>query len=132
RAAGRQATRRQRVQGRPRAPHGRARAAARGRNGMKPPSIGAPVERIDARKKVTGKADYAADIPVAKVAHAVIVTSGVSRGTITALDVTAARRAPGVIDVITHATAPHVEAGPKNKDKPRPNERHLQLLQDDA
>ncbi len=91
------------------------------------PVIGAPVDRVDARLKVTGRATYAADVPVAKVAHAVIVTSAIARGRVAALDVSAVRRLPGVLAVLTHDTVPRAEAKPK---KPTPGDRALQLLQD--
>ena len=43
-------------------------------------AVGTPIDRIDARQKVTGQATYAADVEVSKVAHAVIVTSTIARG----------------------------------------------------
>jgi xanthine dehydrogenase YagR molybdenum-binding subunit len=90
------------------------------------PSVGTPIERVDARQKVTGAATYAADTPVTRVAHAVIATSAIGKGTVTSLDVDAARAAPGVLAVITSANAPKVNAG---KSGEAPNERVLQLLQ---
>ena len=96
---------------------------------MRPGSvIGAPIDRVDGRAKVTGRAEYAADVPVAHVAHAVIVTSSIARGRIAAIDSTAASRAPGVIAVLTHDNAPHVQQQPEEKG---PGARVLQLLQDD-
>jgi xanthine dehydrogenase YagR molybdenum-binding subunit len=91
------------------------------------PIVGAGIDRVDARLKVTGQATYAADVPVAKVAHAVIVTSAIARGRVAALDVSGVRKLPGVLAVLTHASAPRAEAKPKN---PSPGERALQLLQD--
>ena len=90
------------------------------------PSVGTPVERVDAKRKVTGTATYAADTPVTRVAHAVIATSAIGKGTIRSIDIDAARAAPGVLAVITHANAPKVAAG---KHDGAPNERVLQLLQ---
>ncbi|HTJ44316.1 MAG TPA: xanthine dehydrogenase family protein molybdopterin-binding subunit [Kofleriaceae bacterium] len=93
--------------------------------------IGDPIDRVDARRKVTGDADYAADTPVAHVAHAVIVTAGEALGRLGAIDFDEARAAPGVIAVITHHDALHL---PKalQRDAKNPGERVLQLLQDDA
>ncbi|HEX4454116.1 MAG TPA: xanthine dehydrogenase family protein molybdopterin-binding subunit [Kofleriaceae bacterium] len=91
------------------------------------PSVGTPIDRIDAVKKVTGRATYAADTEVTKVAHAVIATSPIGKGTIAALDIDAVRKQPGVLAVITHANAPHVTL---KKQGNGPNERVLQLLQD--
>ena len=95
---------------------------------MSPAAIGAPLDRVDARAKVTGRAEFAADIPVAHVAHAVIVTSTIARGRIAAIDLAAAHRAPGVLDVLTHQTAPRVAEQPSAKG---PGARVLQLLQSD-
>jgi xanthine dehydrogenase YagR molybdenum-binding subunit len=91
------------------------------------PVVGAGIDRVDARLKVTGQATYAADVPVAKVAHAVIVTSAIARGRVAAIDVSAVRKLPGVLAVLTHDSAPRAEATPK---KPSPGQRALQLLQD--
>ena len=46
------------------------------------PSVGAPINRVDGRLKVTGGARYSAEMPVANVAHAVMVTSTIARGSI--------------------------------------------------
>ncbi|MEO3819061.1 xanthine dehydrogenase family protein molybdopterin-binding subunit [Plantactinospora sp. B24E8] len=59
------------------------------------------VNRVDGRLKVTGGARYAADQPVAAVAHGYLVLSTVARGTIRSMDVSAAERAPGVLAVFT-------------------------------
>ncbi|HEY3802067.1 MAG TPA: xanthine dehydrogenase family protein molybdopterin-binding subunit [Kofleriaceae bacterium] len=92
------------------------------------PAIGAPIDRVDAQRKVTGTATYAADTPVTRVAHAVIVTSAIGKGSLRALDIDAARRAPGVLAVLAHGNAPRVKA---DRTSGGPNERVLQLLQDD-
>ncbi len=91
-------------------------------------SVGAPIDRLDAQKKVTGTATYAMDTEVTKVVHAVIVTSTIAKGSISALDATAAKREPGVLAVMSHLDAPKVMAG-KGK-AGGPSERILQLLQD--
>ncbi len=90
---------------------------------------GKGVDRIDARLKVTGKAPYAAEVPVANVAHAVIVGSSIAKGTIASIDTRAAERAPGVLAVLTHRNAPKL---PNAKKAAGPVDRILQLLQDDA
>lgn len=68
--------------------------------------VGAPLDRVDGRLKVTGGARYAAEFPVANVAHAVIVQSTVPTGRIAAIDTTTAARAPGVLRVMTHHNTP--------------------------
>jgi len=42
--------------------------------------------------------------------HAVLVQSTIARGAIAAIDETATRAIPGVVEVLTHANAPHVPA----------------------
>jgi xanthine dehydrogenase YagR molybdenum-binding subunit len=71
-------------------------------------SIGAPMNRVDGRLKVTGGATYAAEYPVKDVAHAVIVTSTIAKGRVRAIDTAAALRAPGVLAVLTPANAPRL------------------------
>lgn len=71
-------------------------------DGLQGGTVGAPLDRVDGRLKVTGGARYAAEFPVANVAHAVIVQSTVPTGRIAAIDTTAAARAPGVLRVMTH------------------------------
>lgn len=66
------------------------------------PNQGAPVPRIDARLKVTGEARYAADLPVANLAHGVLVTSDIARGEVHALSLDAARATPGVLDIVSY------------------------------
>ena len=93
------------------------------------PVVGEPVDRVDGRLKVTGKATYAAEVPVANVAHAVIVGSAIARGTVTAIDVRAARKAPGVLAVLSVEDVPRL---PDANKKGSPQDKVLQLLQDDA
>jgi xanthine dehydrogenase YagR molybdenum-binding subunit len=92
-------------------------------------AIGQGIDRVDGRLKVTGAARYSAEIPVAGVAYAVIVSSGVTRGKIVHLDTAAAEHEPGVLAVLTRANAPHLDPLP-----PPPKalgDRVLQVLQDD-
>jgi xanthine dehydrogenase YagR molybdenum-binding subunit len=93
------------------------------------PTVGTPIDRIDAQKKVTGTATYAADTDVTKIAHAVILTSTIAKGTIAGIDLVAARQQPGVLAVMSHLDAPRVMTG-KSK-AGGPGERVLQLLQSD-
>ncbi|HWM87766.1 MAG TPA: xanthine dehydrogenase family protein molybdopterin-binding subunit [Kofleriaceae bacterium] len=96
---------------------------------MKRTLVGASLDRVDGRKKVTGAATYAAEVEVAHVAHAVIVGSTVARGRISAIATRAAQAAPGVIAVLTHRNAPRV---PGAAEKQQPNDRLVQSLQDDV
>src|SRR5215217_1272064 len=69
-------------------------------------SIGKGLDRIDGLLKVTGKANYATDYPFKDMAYAVIFKSAIAAGTIKSIDSTEARRAMGVLAVITHENAP--------------------------
>ncbi len=75
---------------------------------MSPSVVGRPLARVDGVAKVTGSARYAADADVAAVAHAVLETSTIARGRITALDSSAAEAAPGVLGVFTHRNLPRI------------------------
>src|SRR5215467_3379052 len=70
--------------------------------------IGQPVRRVDGRDKVTGSARYAFEHHVPDVAYAFVVSSSVARGKITRIDSDAARRRPGVLDVLTHENTPRI------------------------
>ena len=95
---------------------------------MSEPWTGKGVDRVDARLKVTGKAVYAAEVPVANVAHAVLVCSTISKGRITSIDARAATASTGVLSVLTHLNALRL---PGAKKKAGMTDRVLQLLQDD-
>jgi xanthine dehydrogenase YagR molybdenum-binding subunit len=94
---------------------------------MNEPLLGKGVERVDAPAKVLGQAKYAAEIGVANLVYAVIVTSNVATGELGGVDTTAAEKAPGVLAVLTPLNAPKL-AGAKSKSGPV--DRVLQLLQD--
>jgi xanthine dehydrogenase YagR molybdenum-binding subunit len=74
--------------------------------------IGRPLDRIDGRAKVTGAARYAAEIPVPRLCHAVIVGATTGRGRLRIIDTVAAERADGVLAVFTHRNLPKVAAIP--------------------
>ena len=93
------------------------------------PAVGAPIDRLDARLKVTGKATYAAEVPTAQVAHAVIVGSTIARGRLRAVDVRDAKLQAGVLAVLTPDSAPRLPR--REHDGKNPGDRVLQLLQDD-
>lgn len=65
-------------------------------------------DRVDGVDKVTGKAKYFAEYDVPGLAYAVLVTSTITKGKITSLDVKAANNAPGVIGVLSHLNKPSV------------------------
>ncbi|TPV55406.1 xanthine dehydrogenase molybdopterin binding subunit [Aestuariibacter sp. GS-14] len=65
-------------------------------------------------RQVAGNARYVDDIPVpANIAYACVGITQVASGTLSALDLTAVKHAPGVIDVITIDDIPgHTDIGP--------------------
>ena len=104
----------QRLQDRARQARGRTRAASGRDDGDLSMSIaapepkanmGQPVPRYDAVAKVTGKADYAADVPLAHPAYAYLVTSAIAKGRIDGFDLADAKKVRGVIDIVTHENA---------------------------
>ncbi|MCY7349043.1 MAG: xanthine dehydrogenase family protein molybdopterin-binding subunit, partial [Pyrinomonadaceae bacterium] len=66
---------------------------------------GKPISRIDGRLKVTGQAKYAAEFNQNQMAYAFPVRSTIGKGTIMAIDATAAQSAGGVLRVMTHENA---------------------------
>ncbi len=93
--------------------------------------IGDAIDRVDGRAKVTGAARYAAEWAPDRLAYGVIVQSTIARGTITAIDSSAATAQGGVIAVLTADNAPRLPNDGRAAVKP-PAGRVLSLLQDRA
>jgi xanthine dehydrogenase YagR molybdenum-binding subunit len=74
--------------------------------------IGKGVDRVDGPAKVTGRADYSADIDPGGLAYAVFVTSTIARGRITSIDASAAENSPDVLRVFTHQNLPALARQP--------------------
>src|SRR5258708_29686480 len=74
--------------------------------------IGPGVDRVDGPLKVTGAAAYPADFGYPEMAHAVLVRATVAAGRISGVHTAAAEAAPGILAVITHRNAPHLNRGP--------------------
>jgi len=72
--------------------------------------IGKPLDRVDGRQKVTGAALYAADTTADGLAHAVVITSTIAKGTISKID-KAVLALPGVQALITHENVPRYTPG---------------------
>ena len=68
--------------------------------------VGARVERTDGAAKAAGRAPYTTDVRRPTQAAAAIVRAGVARGRVTAIDVSAARALPGVLDILLQADTP--------------------------
>jgi xanthine dehydrogenase YagR molybdenum-binding subunit len=68
-------------------------------------NMGQPIPRYDAVAKVTGNAEYAADVALINPAYAFLVTSSIAKGRIDGFDLAAAKQVRGVIDIVTHENA---------------------------
>jgi glycine/D-amino acid oxidase-like deaminating enzyme len=68
-------------------------------------NTGQPISRYDAAAKVTGKAQYAADVALSNPVYAYLVTSSIAKGRIDGFDLDAAKRVGGVIDIVTQENA---------------------------
>lgn len=78
--------------------------------------VGKPVNRIDGPLKTTGQAHYANDRHdvVANQAHGYIVGAAIAKGRIVAMDLSAARAAPGVLAIVTAENAGKLGKGTFN------------------
>jgi xanthine dehydrogenase YagR molybdenum-binding subunit len=81
-------------------------------------NIGQPLTRRDGVLKVTGKARYAADNHPSNMLHAVLAVASIARGRLTSLDVAAAKRHPGVVEVMTSQNRPALAEDPDAKTNP--------------
>jgi xanthine dehydrogenase YagR molybdenum-binding subunit len=81
--------------------------------------VGKPTDRIDGPYKTTGTARYAYERHdvAPNAAYGYVSGATVAKGHITSIDSAAARRAPGVIAVVTHENAGKLEKGDYNTAK---------------
>ncbi|GAA3747233.1 xanthine dehydrogenase family protein molybdopterin-binding subunit [Plantactinospora mayteni] len=77
------------------------------------PVLGAALDRVDGRAKVTGAARYSGELNLPNLAHAVLVGARVPSGRIIGIDCRQASVADGVLTVLTHLDLPRVAARPK-------------------
>ncbi len=69
--------------------------------------IGKPIDRVEGKLKVMGKAPYAHEVVEGgNAAYGFIVDATIAKGLISSIDVDAAERSPGVLLVLTHKNAP--------------------------
>jgi xanthine dehydrogenase YagR molybdenum-binding subunit len=78
--------------------------------------VGRPTDRIDGPYKTTGTAPYAYEQhkAVPNAACGYVVGAGIAKGRIASMDVSAAKRAPGVITIVTAETAGKLGKGKYN------------------
>lgn len=82
--------------------------------------VGRPTDRIDGPLKTTGKAKYAyehRDGFPATPAYGFVVGAAISKGRIVSMDLTAANTSPGVLNIVTAATAGRLGKGSFNHAK---------------
>jgi xanthine dehydrogenase YagR molybdenum-binding subunit len=82
-------------------------------------AIGRPISRVDGPLKVSGKAHYSADVPIAGAAHASIVHSTIANGRTVLIDTRASESAPGVLAVLTHQNMPRMKQLPWSHLRPQ-------------
>lgn len=63
--------------------------------------IGRPLRRFEDRRLVTGAGKYVEDVRIADLWHVAVLRSPYAHARLISIDVSKARQAPGVIDVIT-------------------------------
>ena len=78
--------------------------------------VGQPVSRIDGPLKTTGTAPYAYDRNdvIANQAYGYILGSGIAKGRITSINLSAAKAYPGVITIVTYQNAGKLSKGKMN------------------
>ncbi|HEY1227983.1 MAG TPA: xanthine dehydrogenase family protein molybdopterin-binding subunit, partial [Ramlibacter sp.] len=81
--------------------------------------VGKPVDRIDGLLKTTGTAPYAYERHdvASNPAYGWIIGAGIGKGRIRSMDLEAARRAPGVLTIVTAQTAGALGKGKMNSAK---------------
>lgn len=77
-------------------------------------SAGKPLEHDSAKLHVSGEADYVDDLPApSNQLHIAIGGSTIAAGQVVAMNLSAVKAAPGVVDVLTHADLPaETDIGP--------------------
>ena len=79
-----------------------------------PGVVGKPLDRVDGRDKVTGKARYSAEFPLPGLTYGVLKTSDIAKGRIQNIDTSAAAREPGVLAIYTHLNLPKLAKTPND------------------
>src|SRR5688572_3078559 len=95
--------------------------------------VGTARSRVDGPAKVTGLAKYAGEFAAPDLAHGYVVSGGIAKGRITAIDTTAAEAVPGVIKIYTHENRPRTAWLDYNyRDAVAPPGSPFRALYDDA
>jgi xanthine dehydrogenase YagR molybdenum-binding subunit len=83
-----------------------------------------PADRVDGKLKVTGAAKFAAEYALPKLVHGLLVGSTIAAGRISKMRIKEAKKAPGVLTVMTHENA---DSLPGLKDEKIAKEKELGL-----
>ena len=81
-----------------------------------PGVVGKPLNRVDGRDKVTGRARYSAEYPLPGLTYGVLATSDIAKGRIQNIDTSAAAKQPGVLAIFTHLNIPKLAVTPNDAD----------------
>ena len=79
-----------------------------------PGVVGKPLDRVDGRDKVMGRAKYSAEYPLPGLTYGVLKTSDIAKGRIQSIDTSAAAKAPGVLAIYTHLNLPTLAKTPND------------------
>jgi len=80
----------------------------------KPNVVGKPLDRVDGRDKVMGRAKYSAEYALPGLTYGVLKTSDIAKGRIQRIDTSAALKEPGVLAVYTHENLPKLAKTPND------------------
>ncbi|MDO7853970.1 xanthine dehydrogenase family protein molybdopterin-binding subunit [Hymenobacter convexus] len=80
----------------------------------KPGVVGKPLNRVDGRDKVMGKAKYSAEYPLPGLVYGVLKTSAIAKGRVQSIDTSLALKEPGVLQILTHLNLPKLAKTPND------------------
>ena len=81
----------------------------------KPNVVGKPMDRVDGRDKVMGRARYSAEFALPGLTYAVLKTSDIAKGRVQRIDTSVAAKAPGVLAIYTHENVPKLAQTPNDE-----------------
>ena len=82
----------------------------------KPGVVGKPLDRVDGRDKVMGRAKYSAEYVLPGLTYGVLKTSDIAKGRIQHIDTSVALKEPGVLAIFTHENLPKLARTPNDAD----------------
>ena len=79
---------------------------------FEPHVVGQALPRVDGRLKVTGAAEFTAEHHPDGLVYGVVIGNAIARGRVVSVKTSAAEALPGVVVVISHASAPKLKPLP--------------------